>query len=154
MNADWAKGRNERTGLEGIFPRSYVNILDEKPPQQSYGYNGGSYGARPPTTTGGTSYGNMPMEVSQSGGGGGAQGGGKESKLGANGKKFGKKLGNASEYISYPCLILSTITVIITLTIIPSLNMAICTLTEIFFLIIAIFGAGATIGSNIVNGIL
>lgn len=96
MNADWAKGRNERTGLEGIFPRSYVNILDEKPPpqqQQQYGY-----GARPLSSTGGgTSYGNLPMEVSQ--GGGGVQGGaagGKESKLGANGKKFGKKLGNAS----------------------------------------------------------
>lgn len=109
MNADWAKGRNERTGLEGIFPRSYVNILDEKSPpqQQQYGYNSGAgaYGVRPPTTpaTGnGTSYGNLPMEVSQSGSGGGSnmngQGGGKESKLGANGKKFGKKLGNASQY--------------------------------------------------------
>ena len=78
MNADWAKGRNERTGLEGIFPRSYVAIEDDKkqvppPPQQS-------------------SYGNMPVDVSQSGSGSGPA---KESRLGANGKKFGKKMGNA-----------------------------------------------------------
>ncbi|KAI4130491.1 MAG: hypothetical protein LQ338_001722 [Usnochroma carphineum] len=101
MNADWAKGRNERTGAEGIFPRSYVFIIDEKkagmmaPPQSSAAVAGSS-------TTG---YGNVPLEVSQSGGGG-------ESKFNQQGKKFGKKMGNA-----------------------------------------AIFGAGATIGSNIVNGI-
>ncbi|KAL8795899.1 MAG: hypothetical protein Q9182_007461 [Xanthomendoza sp. 2 TL-2023] len=94
MNADWAKGRNERTGHEGIFPRSYVQIIDEKnalapPPQQQ-------------TPAGG--YGNAPLDVSQSGSG--------ESKFNQQGKKFGKKMGNA-----------------------------------------AIFGAGATIGSNIVNGI-
>lgn len=79
MNADWAKGRNERTGLEGIFPRSYVAIVDEKknmPPP-------------PPTQS---SYGNMPVDVSQSGSSGAPQ---KESKLNANGKKFGKKMGNA-----------------------------------------------------------
>ncbi|KAI4106405.1 MAG: hypothetical protein L6R37_002203 [Teloschistes peruensis] len=101
MNADWAKGRNERTGAEGIFPRSYVQIVDEKsamvmPPQQQ--------------TSG---YGNVPMDVSQSGTGAAASGsGGGESKFNQQGKKFGKKMGNA-----------------------------------------AIFGAGATIGSNIVNGI-
>ena len=73
MNADWAKGRNERTGLEGIFPRSYVNIIDEK-----------SSVAPPPATPSG--YGNMPVDVSQSGGGGSTPGG---SKLDQNGKKFG-----------------------------------------------------------------
>ncbi|KAL8833134.1 MAG: hypothetical protein Q9170_004466 [Blastenia crenularia] len=100
MNADWAKGRNERTGNEGIFPRSYVQIADEK-----------MKGPLVPTHSGGGGYGNVPMEVSQSGPGPVAGGGG-ESKFNQQGKKFGKKMGNA-----------------------------------------AIFGAGATIGSNIVNGI-
>ena len=93
------RGRNERTGLEGIFPRSYVNIVEEKP--------------RPvmPQPMPSTEYGNMPLAVAQ---GGSSQypEGRKPSKLEENGKKFGKKMGNA-----------------------------------------AIFGAGATIGSNIVNGI-
>ena len=87
MNADWAKGRNERTGLEGIFPRSYVNLLDDKPQYGSFGAQ-----PRPPPTN----YGNLPLDVSQSGSTSGG-GGGNESKLGANGKKFGKKLGNASQ---------------------------------------------------------
>lgn len=89
MNADWAKGRNERTGLDGIFPRSYVTMVEDRdihsgPPQ--------------PTTS---NYGNMPLDVSQSGGSTGAPGG-KESKLNQNGKKFGKKLGNASQLPRYP----------------------------------------------------
>ncbi|KAK4697746.1 LAS seventeen-binding protein 1/2, partial [Lecanoromycetidae sp. Uapishka_2] len=96
MNADWAKGRNERTGMEGIFPRSYVAIVDEK-----------KNGPPPPPMQ--INYGNMPLDVSQSSSGATPK---PESKLNANGKKFGKKMGNA-----------------------------------------AIFGAGATIGSNIVNGI-
>ncbi|KAL8847477.1 MAG: hypothetical protein Q9221_007470 [Calogaya cf. arnoldii] len=102
MNADWAKGKNERTGQEGIFPRSYVQIIDEKsslgmmaPPQTPVQVGSSSGG-----------YGNVPMDVTQSGSGGG------ESKFNEHGKKFGKKMGNA-----------------------------------------AIFGAGATIGSNIVRGI-
>ncbi|KAI4234504.1 MAG: hypothetical protein LQ349_003748 [Xanthoria aureola] len=103
MNADWAKGKNERTGQEGIFPRSYVQIIDEKsamgmmaPPQTPAQVGSSSGGG----------YGNVPMDVAQSGSGGG------ESKFNEHGKKFGKKMGNA-----------------------------------------AIFGAGATIGSNIVRGI-
>ncbi|KAL8789118.1 MAG: hypothetical protein Q9195_006984 [Heterodermia aff. obscurata] len=102
MNADWAKGRNERTGQEGIFPRSYVNIVDEKSAVATQ--------VKPPPTP--SNYGNMPLDVSQSGGGSAVGGAGGNSKLNQNGKKFGKKLGNA-----------------------------------------AVFGAGATIGSNIVNGI-
>ncbi|KAL9600504.1 MAG: hypothetical protein Q9219_003155 [cf. Caloplaca sp. 3 TL-2023] len=100
MNADWAKGRNERTGNEGIFPRSYVQILDDKKALMG----------QPPMAMqpSGSGYGNLPLEVSQSG----SSGGGGESKFNQQGKKFGKKMGNA-----------------------------------------AIFGAGATIGSNIVNGI-
>ncbi|KAK8176009.1 SH3 domain-containing protein [Phyllosticta citrichinensis] len=102
MNADWWKGRSERTGQEGIFPRSYVRV-DEKGAQ-----------AQPTPADQSMSYGNMPMAVSQGGPSNGqpaAPGqGGKGAEMG---KKFGKKLGNAT-----------------------------------------IFGAGATLGSNIVNGIL
>jgi len=97
MNNDWWRGRNERTGLEGIFPRSYVNIVEERRP----------YLVSSPSNE----YGNMPLAVSQSGGMLPAEAR-KPSKFEENGKKFGKKMGNA-----------------------------------------AIFGAGATIGSNIVNGI-
>ncbi|KAJ5902673.1 hypothetical protein N7495_003201 [Penicillium taxi] len=93
MNDDWWRGRNERTGQEGIFPRSYVNILNDKAV------------APPPPSN----YGNMPLEVSQ--GEQSAPSDGK-NKFNEGGKKFGKKLGNA-----------------------------------------AVFGAGATIGSNIVNSI-
>ncbi|KAL8680897.1 MAG: hypothetical protein Q9186_002962, partial [Xanthomendoza sp. 1 TL-2023] len=88
MNADWAKGKNERTGQEGIFPRSYVQIIDEKnamvgmmaPPQT------------PMVGAGSGGYGNVPLDVSQ-GGSGSAVGG--ESKFNQQGKKFGKKMGNA-----------------------------------------------------------
>lgn len=86
MNADWAKGRNERTGLEGIFPRTYVAFVDEKNTM-------GALQPPPPPTP--SSYGNMPVDVSQAGS---SSTPGKESKLNANGKKFGKKMGNAGEY--------------------------------------------------------
>ncbi|KKA16934.1 SH3 domain protein [Rasamsonia emersonii CBS 393.64] len=99
MNNDWWRGRNERTNLEGIFPRSYVTVLDEKP-------------APPVAAPQPTNYGNMPLEVSESGSSAPTSGGRKPSKFEEQGKKFGKKMGNA-----------------------------------------AIFGAGATIGSNIVNSI-
>ena len=88
MNADWAKGRNERTGLEGIFPRSYVAIVDEK---------NGVAAHQPPPPPVQSSYGNMPLDVSQSGG---PSTPGKESRLNANGKKFGKKLGNAGKSLN------------------------------------------------------
>ncbi|KAJ9641030.1 protein that induces appearance of [PIN+] prion when overproduced [Coniosporium apollinis] len=91
MNSEWWKGHNERTNQEGIFPRSYVKVTEEKLPMVA-------------STSTTTEYGNAPLEVSQ----GEAQ----PNKGQEMGKKFGKKLGNA-----------------------------------------AIFGAGATIGSNIVNGI-
>jgi len=89
------RGRNERTGLEGIFPRSYVTVVEEKRPPM-------------PTPTASTEYGNMPLTLANNG----QFDPRKPSKLEEHGKKFGKKMGNA-----------------------------------------AIFGAGATIGSNIVNGI-
>jgi hypothetical protein len=92
LNAEWWKGRSMRTGQEGIFPSSYVKMVDEKNGAPNYSNN----------------YGNAPLETSQMGNGEGkVPGKGQEQ-----GKKFGKKLGNA-----------------------------------------AIFGAGATIGSNIVNSV-
>lgn len=96
MNNEWWKGRNERTGQEGIFPASYVR-QEEK-----------SMVPAAPLTPQPSNYGNMPLDVSN-----GASNDPKQpSKTEENGKKFGKKLGNA-----------------------------------------AIFGAGATIGGKIVNGI-
>lgn len=95
MNAEWWKGKNERTGQEGIFPASYVRKEEKSMvPQPS-------------------NYGNMPLDVSNGAASGPVdQQNGEPSKFEQNGKKFGKKLGNA-----------------------------------------AIFGAGATIGGNIVNSI-
>ncbi|KAF2260571.1 SH3-domain-containing protein [Lojkania enalia] len=98
MNNEWWKGRNERTGQEGIFPASYVR-RDEKaivPASPSPG---------PPAPS---NYGNMPLDVSN----GAASEPHRPGKGEEHAKKFGKKLGNA-----------------------------------------AIFGAGATIGGKIVNGI-
>lgn len=77
MNAEWWKGRSSRTGQEGIFPRSYVKVVDEK-------------GAVPQPSTS-NNYGNMPLETSQMGNGEGKV----PSKGQEAGKKFGKKLGTA-----------------------------------------------------------
>ncbi|EEH48134.1 uncharacterized protein PADG_04218 [Paracoccidioides brasiliensis Pb18] len=100
MNNDWWRGRNERTQLEGIFPRTYVSVIEEKSIIHS-----------PQPVSG---YGNAPLEVAHLGSSGsfGGHSSGRPSKFEENGKKFGKKMGNA-----------------------------------------AIFGAGATVGSKIVNGI-
>lgn len=96
MNNEWWKGRNERTGQEGIFPASYVR-RDEKAVVPA---------ASPAPVS---NYGNMPLDVSN---GANSNEPHQPSKFEEGGKKFGKKLGNA-----------------------------------------AVFGAGATIGSKIVNGI-
>ncbi|KAL7917571.1 SH3 domain-containing protein [Trichoderma austrokoningii] len=103
MNKDWWMGRNQRTGLEGIFPASYVWVdinsgypARSGPPAQQNPYNA----SVPPMAI---AEGGQPLQQ---------QGGDGNSKAGEYGKKFGKKLGNA-----------------------------------------AIFGAGASIGSNIVNSI-
>ena len=73
MNAEWWKGRSTRTGQEGIFPRSYVKVIDEKaaPAQNQHANN----------------YGNQPLEVSQMGNGENPA----PSKTQEQGKKFGKK---------------------------------------------------------------
>ncbi|KAI5917271.1 SH3 domain-containing protein [Camillea tinctor] len=118
MNDDWWMGRNERTGAEGIFPKNYVEVdhTNEKAgfyaPAQPV-YSPATQGGYPPPPQAQNPYNAHvpPMAVAQ--GGGGASGSDKPpSKVEEQGKKFGKKLGNA-----------------------------------------AIFGAGATIGGKIVNGI-
>ncbi|KAF2830320.1 SH3-domain-containing protein [Ophiobolus disseminans] len=96
MNTEWWKGKNERTGMEGIFPASYVR-KEEKTVMPMMA----------PSAPAPSNYGNMPLDVSNS-----AQTPHAPGKAEQQGKKFGKKLGNA-----------------------------------------AIFGAGATIGGKIVNGI-
>lgn len=115
MNQDWWMGRNERTGLEGIFPRTYVLVENEnKAPVATpapYGYPAQAQG--PPAQQSPYNSSVPPMAIAN-----GSeqqqqpQGEQKDNKVNEYGKKFGKKLGNA-----------------------------------------AIFGAGATIGGNIVNSI-
>lgn len=51
MNAEWWKGRSSRTGQEGIFPRSYVKVTEEKT---------SSAGEVKDTNTG--TYGNVPLD--------------------------------------------------------------------------------------------
>lgn len=123
MNGDWWMGRNERTGQEGIFPRSYVVVVDEgekkqepvypAQPQYAQPQSQGQYPLQPqygyPAAPSGMAQPYQPGQQQPQGQQGEGEGG---SKIGEHGKKFGKKLGNA-----------------------------------------AIFGAGATIGSNIVNSI-
>jgi hypothetical protein len=74
----------------------------------------------------------MPLEVSQSGS---PSTPGKANKFEEHGKKFGKKMGNAGKLLSGIRLLLRNF---------GKLTKVINT---------AIFGAGATIGSNIVNSI-
>lgn len=74
--------------MEGIFPRSYVNVIDEK-------------GAAPVSSPPRSNYGNMPLDVSQSGSSANApHDPAQKSKFEQGGKKFGKKLGNAGMYFS------------------------------------------------------
>ncbi|KAI0532488.1 SH3 domain-containing protein [Xylaria digitata] len=120
MNEDWWMGRNERTGAEGIFPKTYVQVdHNEKtgyyaPTQPAYGspVPVGPNGGYPPPPQAQNPYNSHvpPMTVAE--GDGQSQEGGGSSKVGEAGKKIGKKLGNA-----------------------------------------AIFGAGATLGGNLVNSI-
>lgn len=114
LNAEWWQGRNERTGQIGIFPSSYVRTMEgpllplPPPPLPEQQVQ------KQPAT----SYGNIPLEMSQNGAAAAAappslqQAGKQPSQVHESAKKFGKKLGNA-----------------------------------------AIFGAGATIGSDIVHSI-
>jgi len=67
MNAEWWKGRSERTGEVGIFPCSYVRVEDAKDQQQQQQpFMYGSPQTAPlPGSQGPMSYGNMPLAVSQ-----------------------------------------------------------------------------------------
>ncbi|KAI1437824.1 SH3 domain-containing protein [Xylaria sp. CBS 124048] len=118
MNDDWWMGRNERTGAEGIFPKTYVRVdQNEKagfyspPAQPVYAPSPTpSNSMYPPPPKAQNPYNAQIPPVAVAEGGGEDHGG--SSKMSGAGKKIGKKLGNA-----------------------------------------AIFGAGATIGSNLVNSI-
>jgi hypothetical protein len=120
MNDDWWMGRNERTGAEGIFPKNYVQIDNEKagfyaPAQPVYASPpplAAANGPYPPPPQAHNPYNSHVPPMSVAEGGESAGGSSGKSKVSEHGKKFGKKLGNA-----------------------------------------AIFGAGATIGGNIVNSI-
>lgn len=86
MNAEWWKGKSSRTGQEGIFPRSYVRVIENTLPQSAP-----------------TNYGNMPLEVSGQG-----DGSGKVPTKGEEmGKKFGKKVMFVLAYFS--CFILTSL---------------------------------------------
>jgi hypothetical protein len=92
------RGRNERTHLEGIFPRSYVTISDEKP-------------ALSIVSPQPISYGNLPLEMTQTGS---SAGGRKPSKLEEQGKKFGKKMGNAGMWSAFTARRLRPVWLIVT----------------------------------------
>jgi hypothetical protein len=74
MNDEWWKGKSERTGEIGIFPRSYVQVNEgavkrenmaapqQQQQQQPFMYGGGGQQQQSQTPM---SYGNMPMAVSQ-----------------------------------------------------------------------------------------
>jgi hypothetical protein len=115
MNADWWLGKNVRTGKEGVFPVTYVQVQTNPPPASHYGdekkndYPGmvqQQNQGPPPGPSNPYNSDVPPMQIAEQ------PSEGKPGKGGEMGKKFGKKLGNA-----------------------------------------AIFGAGATIGGNIVNSI-
>jgi LAS seventeen-binding protein 1/2 len=83
VNAEWWKGTNTRTNQVGIFPRNYVKVVEEKGMPSAPNHQA-------------TSYGNMPLDVSQTGSNAGPVDPAKPSKGQEMGKKFGKKMGNAA----------------------------------------------------------
>ncbi|KAJ8097746.1 SH3 domain-containing protein [Lipomyces tetrasporus] len=120
INPDWWRGRDKASNTEGIFPSSYVRVVDafSPPVQSSYGQSypqQQQYMAPPPQQYAPPSpqpYVAPVQAQAQAGSSNQDQKPHHEGAFEKQGKKFGKKLGNA-----------------------------------------AIFGAGATIGSNIVNSI-
>jgi hypothetical protein len=80
VNGEWWRGRNERDGQEGIFPRNYVRVVNDDKGMVA-----------PPPQGGG--YGNMPMDVSQ---GGAAPAVAEDPKKKGAASKIGGKLGNAA----------------------------------------------------------
>lgn len=47
MNADWWLGKNLRTGVEGVFPVTYVQVQPQGPPANVYGNEKQNYGGYP-----------------------------------------------------------------------------------------------------------
>lgn len=92
---DWWRGRIAGTTEIGLFPSSYVKetqVLARGPPMLPVRKDGG-------VAAGGGSGGygpggNMMTDVAHGGTSSGGDGGEKQSALGKNGEKFGKKLGN------------------------------------------------------------
>lgn len=131
MNADWWMGRNARTGAEGIFPKNYVELA---PPAQNEkaGWDGVAHGNTNTVYPGAGGYrGGYQAPQQPMYGGAQAQGGyppppgqGQVYQPGAQPEEEKEsKMGGAGKKIG------------------KKLGNA------------AIFGAGATIGSNIVNSI-
>ena len=126
MNADWWMGQNSRTGSEGIFPRTYIELVQDGGDDKNASTwrsekaagtaaAAGAYPNPPPPGAGNPYHSDAPpMAIAEGGGShyGQGQAGEGENQGKEMGKKFGKKLGNA-----------------------------------------AIFGAGATMGSKLVNSI-
>jgi LAS seventeen-binding protein 1/2 len=99
MNADWWLGLNERTREEGIFPKAYVEEEAAAPAwgnekaAAASGYQAPQpYGGYPPAPGQANPYNAHapPMAMANE------EGGAAPSKAEENGKKFGKKLGNAA----------------------------------------------------------
>ncbi|KAK0633189.1 hypothetical protein B0T14DRAFT_506062 [Immersiella caudata] len=97
MNADWWLGLNERTREEGIFPKAYVEEEAATPAwgSEKAGYQAPQqqqYGGYPPAPGQANPYNAHapPMAMANE------EGGAAPSKTEENGKKFGKKLGNAA----------------------------------------------------------
>jgi hypothetical protein len=127
-NLDWWRGKNVRSGEEGIFPKNYVRIENTPSPlAQQYSNEkapGYMYGGPPPQQPMGGYYPNQPLQHAPPGPSSPYDGpvppmeiaeqptSHTPSKGAEMGKKFGRKLGNA-----------------------------------------AIFGAGATLGADVVNSI-
>ena len=139
MNADWWMGRNERTGAEGIFPKNYVHVdQDYKqqqpkqqptyggPPPQQYQPPYANPGYPPPPGQNPYNAHVPPMAVAQGGDGGG--GGGAGAAQGSGAQEGGSEGGNSkiNEHGKKFGKKLGNA---------------------------AIFGAGATMGSNLVNSI-
>lgn len=128
IDAYWAKGRNESTGAEGIFPRNFARFLDELYDATEYtntdrakGWNertgvegmfrrrcsvvdeNGIIFSSPPQfpspPPAPSNHENMPSGVSQGNSEDVGAAEGTEIEFNQNGKNFGKKLGNAGERI-------------------------------------------------------
>lgn len=95
MNADWWLGRNTRTGQEGVFPKTYVELIPGGDSADS-GYPDEKSKAHGSSSQGGyQSMQGMPQFVHDANSSSHVQPSGHEGtagKAGEYGKKFGKKV--------------------------------------------------------------